>query len=171
MDAFAVSIAGGISLKCFRVRDGARVGLFFGGFQALMPVVGWIVGGALARYVGLYDHWIVFLILVFIGVKMIYEAIIIKEASNKCDINNLLVLTGLAIATSIDALAVGISYSLLGVDIVKPILWIGSVTFFFCFVGVWLGDKFGGILGSRMEVVGGIILIGIGTKVLLEHLL
>lgn len=170
MDAFAVSIASGVSLKCFKANLAFRVALFFGGFQAIMPLIGWLAGSSFSQHIEAYDHWIAFGMLSVIGGKMIYESTVIAEVESKCDPQNLLILFGLAIATSIDALAVGLSFSMLNVSIIEPVLVIGVITFVLSFVGVYLGDKFGSFFENKMEIIGGIILILIGTKILLQHL-
>lgn len=170
MDAFAVSITNGITIQCLKLRQAAKTAIFFGGFQALMPLLGWLAGIGLKKYVESFDHWIAFGLLCFIGAKMIYEAVWIKEVEKKCDPLNLVVLLGLAIATSIDALAVGISFAFLHISIVAPALIIGLITFALSFAGVLIGNKIGDRLGSKMEVLGGIILIGMGFKILLSHL-
>lgn len=170
MDAFAVSITNGITIQCLKLRHALRIAIFFGGFQALMPVLGWLAGIGLKQYVESYDHWIAFGLLFFIGIKMIYEAIWIDEVEKKCDPLNILVLLGLAIATSIDALAVGVSFAFLKIDIVSPALIIGLITFLLSLAGVFIGNRMGDKLGSKMEILGGIILIGMGFKILLSHL-
>jgi manganese efflux pump family protein len=170
MDAFAVSIASGVTLKCFQAKPAFRVALFFGGFQAIMPVLGWLAGSSFKKYIEAYDHWVVFGLLAFIGGKMIYESFVIKEAESKCDPNNLTIVFILAIATSIDALAVGLSFSVLQVDIITPVIIIGIVTFVLSFLGVYLGGKFGSIFENKIEFIGGIVLIGIGLKILVQHL-
>ena len=136
-----------------------------------MPVLGWLAGIGLKQYVEAYDHWIAFGLLVFIGGKMIYEAIWIEEVEKKCDPLNLYVLLGLAVATSIDALAVGITFAFLKIAIITPAIVIGVITFLISFSGVYLGRGIGSRLGSKMEIFGGLILIGIGVKILLQHLL
>ena len=170
MDAFAVSITSGITIKCLRIKHAFRIAFFFGAFQAIMPVIGWLAGIGLKQYVENFDHWIAFGLLVFIGGKMIYEAVWIKEIEKKCDPLNLIVLLGLAIATSIDALAVGVTFAFLKVSIFTPALIIGCITFVISLGGVYLGNKAGDRLGSTMEVVGGLILIGMGIKILIQHL-
>jgi manganese efflux pump family protein len=170
MDAFAVSITSGIAIQCLRIKHALRISLFFGGFQALMPVLGWLAGRGLKFYVERIDHWIAFALLASIGIKMIYESVWLDETEKKCDPLNLVVLSGLAIATSIDALAVGISFAFLNIEIASPALIIGGITFSLCFAGVYIGNRLGGRLGSKMEVIGGIILILMGAKILLEHL-
>ncbi len=170
MDAFAVSITSGITIKCLQIKHAFRIAFFFGAFQAFMPVIGWLAGIGLKQYVEAFDHWIAFGLLVFIGAKMIYEAIWIKEIEKKCDPLNLVVLLGLAVATSIDALAVGITFAFLKVSIITPAIIIGCITFVISFAGVNIGNKAGDKFGSTMEVIGGFILIGIGIKILLQHL-
>ena len=170
MDAFAVSIASGVTLKCFKIGPALRVALFFGGFQALMPVLGWLAGSTFQHYIAAFDHWVAFGLLTFIGGKMIYESFIIEKTENKCDPNKLGIVFVLAIATSIDALAVGLSFSVLQVQIVNPVIIIGVITFLLSLLGVYIGGKFGSIFENKIELIGGIILIGIGVKILIEHL-
>lgn len=170
MDAFAVSITNGITIQCLRLKHALKIAIFFGGFQALMPLIGWLAGIGLKQYVESFDHWIAFALLLFIGAKMIYEAIWIDEVEKKCDPLNLVVLLGLAIATSIDAMAVGVTFAFLHIAIVTPAIIIGVITFALSLAGVFIGNRLGDRLGSKMEVLGGIILIGMGTKILLSHL-
>jgi putative Mn2+ efflux pump MntP len=171
MDAFAVSITSGITIDCLRLKHAARIAFFFGAFQAVMPILGWLAGIGLKQYVEAFDHWIAFGLLLFIGVKMIYEAVWIKEVEKKCDPLNITILLGLAIATSIDALAVGVTFAFIKVPIITPAVIIGLTTFTISFGGVFIGNKFGNRLGSKMEVIGGLILIAIGVKILLQHIL
>lgn len=171
MDAFAVSITSGCTIRCLKIRHAFRIALFFGFFQALMPVLGWLAGIGLKQYVESFDHWIAFALLAFIGGKMIYEALWIREVEKKCDPLNLYVLLGLAVATSIDALAVGITFAFLKVAIITPAFLIGIITFSISLGGVFLGNRIGDRLGSKVEVLGGLILIGIGVRILLQHLL
>ncbi|MDP8201072.1 MAG: manganese efflux pump MntP family protein [Candidatus Tenebribacter burtonii] len=170
MDAFAVSIASGVTLKCFKVRPALRVAFFFGGFQALMPVLGWLAGTSFQHYIAAFDHWIAFGLLTFIGGKMIYESFLIEKAESKCDPNNLITVFVLSIATSIDALAVGLSFSALQVQIIQPAIIIGIITFLLSLLGVYLGGKFGSLFENKIEFIGGTVLIGIGLKILIEHL-
>jgi len=136
-----------------------------------MPVIGWLAGLGLKDFIADVDHWIAFGLLSFIGIKMIYEAFYIKEDKQKTDdsLNNQVVLI-LAIATSIDALAVGVSFAFLSISIVMPVVVIGLITFVLSFLGVYLGNRVGHFFESRIEIFGGIILIGIGIKILIEHL-
>ena len=168
MDAFAVSISNGMAVKCFKKRFAFKVALFYGGFQAIMPIVGWAAGLSFRKYIESYDHWIAFGLLFLIGAKMIYESR--NDNENACNPEKTLFLFTMAIATSIDALAVGISFSCLQINIILPVILIGLVTFVLSFIGVFLGNKFGNLFGKKMELIGGLILIGIGTKILIEHL-
>jgi len=172
MDAFAVSVASGLAYCSMRMGHTLRIALFFGGFQALMPVVGWLAGLTLRSYIVSIDHWIVFGILVFLGIKMIYEAVVIGRAEKGADVMNLFVLLGLAVATSIDALAVGVTFAFLNVVIIAPVVVIGVVTFVMSFAGVVIGQRCGelGFSSTKIEVAGGVVLISIGLKILIEHL-
>lgn len=170
MDAFAVSIASGTTIKQLKLEHALRIALFFGGFQAFMPVLGWLAGGAVSEAVKSVDHWIIFGILGFIGGKMIYESRRMKEDEDKFDYTKVSVLLFLSLATSIDALAVGFSFAFLDISIIKPVAVIGGVTFLLSLLGVYLGDRFGHLFESRIEVIGGGLLIGVGIKVLAEHL-
>ena len=170
MDAFAVSIASGVTLKEVRLSYALRIALFFGGFQAVMPLIGWLVGSSFSSYIAAFDHWVAFGLLAFIGGKMIYESTILKEAEKKTDPRKLIVLFVLAIATSIDALAVGLSFSFLDVTIVEPVIIIGLITFLLSFAGVYIGTKAGSMFENKIEIIGGVILIGVGIKILIEHL-
>ena len=172
MDAFAVSIAAGLTLKTVDARQTFRLAWHFGLFQALMPIIGWLAGLSIEHWIAPVDHWIAFGLLAVIGGKMIYEAL--KDADDdevrRGDPTKGWSLVLLSIATSIDALAVGLSLALLGVSIWWPAVVIGLVAGAFTVVGMQLGTRFGALLGRRMEVVGGIVLIAIGVKILFEHL-
>ena len=172
MDAFAVSVASGLSYCSIRLGHTLRIALFFGGFQALMPVVGWLAGLSLKSYIVSIDHWIAFGILAALGVKMIYEAVIIKKAEKGANVMDMFVLLGLAVATSIDALAVGVTFAFLNVVVIVPVIVIGVVTFVMSFAGVIIGQRCGelGFSSTRIEVAGGVVLIGIGLKILIEHI-
>lgn len=169
MDAFAVSISSGIAIRRPTARNALTIGGFFGSFQAFMPLIGWLGGRLFAELVHGVDHWIAFGLLALIGVKMIYES----RRANEELVNVLKneVLLTLAFATSIDALAVGVSFAFLSVPIVAAAVVIGTVTFVFSLIGVFAGEKFGRSLGNKAEIVGGLALIGIGLKILLEHLI
>jgi manganese efflux pump family protein len=173
MDAFAVSLSTGVTMCKMHLRHALRMAAFFGAFQAIMPIAGWGAGRLAAGYIKRYDHWVAFVLLLFVGAKMIYEAIRGKKDGDdeKRDPHNVYILLTLSIATSIDAAAVGVSLSCLDVAIVVPSIIIGVITFFISLVGTQIGCKIGDIFGSKIEVLGGIVLIGIGIKILFEHLL
>ena len=166
MDALAVSITIGInSNKKSKIKMAFKAGLFFGVFQAIMPFIGWAVGRNFTKYIEMMDHWIA-----IIGGKMIYEALKGEESEEEKIYSNKTLLI-LAIATSIDALAVGISFAFLNVNILSSILIIGVVTAILSFIAVYIGEKLGEMFKSRAEIFGGIVLILIGLKILIEHLL
>lgn len=173
MDAFAVSICKGLGMKKINLKVAAVLGLFFGGFQAGMPVIGWALGSQFMGIIGPIDHWIAFILLAFIGGKMLWEAFTEDEDegggkdAEKIDLGEYLIL---AIATSIDALAVGISFAALSVDIVSAVSLIGITTFIFSIAGVAIGHTFGARYEKPATIVGGVVLILIGLKILLEHL-
>ncbi len=170
MDAFAVAIGAGLQLCGATPRQTFRLAWHFGLFQAFMPIIGWLAGRTVAQYIAPVDHWIAFSLLAFIGGKMIWEAFHHDEDAEVCDPTKGWRLVMLSIATSIDALAVGLSLALLDVSIWWPALVIGVVAGVLTSIGMELGKRFGALLGRRMEIVGGIILIGIGVKILVEHL-
>jgi len=170
MDAFAVSITNGITIKHQRINNALKIGIFFGSFQALMPLIGWLAGLRLRDFISGFDHWVAFGLLSLIGGKMIYESTKIGDDKEIRSLN-LFVLLLLSIATSIDALAVGLSFAFLKISIATPIIVIGIVTFMLSFLGVLVGNRLGHFFEKKMEIVGGIILIGIGIKILIEHLL
>jgi len=174
MDAFAVAVASGATMKRLHLPHALKMALFFGGFQALMPALGWLAGLGMKNFISGVDHWIAFGLLSAIGGKMLYEAFKIKEEEDcggpkTCPFDTG-TLTVLAIATSIDALAVGLTFAALAVSIVAPVLVIGAVTFAMSVAGVRLGSSGGHFFEHRMEAAGGFILIGIGLKILAEHL-
>ncbi|BBL69172.1 manganese efflux pump MntP family protein [Methanoculleus chikugoensis] len=169
MDAFAVSISGGAGLREDRLRWAVIAGALFGGFQAGMPMLGWLGGMGLASFVGTYGPWIAFLLLALIGGKMIAEAVRGDGESVRFESGTATLLV-LAVATSIDALAVGVSFAVLDIPIVSLAITIGVVTFVFSAAGVLLGSAFGHIMGEKAGIVGGIILVAIGLRILLEHL-
>jgi putative Mn2+ efflux pump MntP len=170
MDAFAVSIVTGSVYRDLHIKHAVRMALFFGGFQAAMPVVGSLAGLALKERVAAYEHWIAFVLLAFVGAKMIFEASEIKQAEKTRDPSNLLILLTFSVATSIDALAVGFTLSLLVTPLVLAVAVIGLIMFGLSYVGVAVGKRFGHFFESRMEVLGGLILIGIGVRILITHL-
>jgi putative Mn2+ efflux pump MntP len=171
MDAFAVSIVTGSIYRQLRTTHALRMALFFGGFQAIMPLIGSLLGKGLHAYISAYDHWIAFALLTFVGGKMIYESFAIRSAEKNLDPANLGVLLTLSVATSIDALAVGVTLSLLSASIVLAAAFIGLVTFSLSYAGVSIGKRFGHFFESKIEVIGGLILIGIGLKILISHLM
>jgi len=173
MDAFAVSVSNGIALKNFKVSDGVKMGACFGLFQCMMPLIGWMLGNSVRVYIEAIDHWIAFALLLLIGGNMVKEALSKDkdEDDRKADFvltNKKLVVQ--AVATSIDALAVGISFAMLNVDIISASIVIGVVCFVVSFVGGSLGKKLGEVFKDRAEILGGIVLIAIGAKILIEHL-
>lgn len=170
MDAFAVSVTSGLTIRNLGVGHAIKIGLFFGAFQAGMPVVGWLAGLSLKGFVADLAHWAAFGILAFIGAKMVYEAMIIEKAERRADALNIFVLVGLSVATSIDALAVGVTFAFLNTVIFMPVVVIGLVTFFMSYSGVCIGKTFGNFSEKKIEVLGGVILIAIGVKILIEHL-
>ena len=169
MDTFAVSIVTGAAYKQLHLRHTLRMAGFFGGFQALMPVVGYLAGLTVRQYVSNYDHWIAFGILAAVGLKMIYESFKIKEERRTPNPANLAVVLVLAVATSIDALAVGITLSLITNAIALAVIIIGVVTFGLSFAGVYIGKKFGHFFEGGIEAIGGLVLIGLGIKIVLQH--
>lgn len=170
MDAFAVSIASGAAYKHLHLRHTLRIALFFGGFQAFMPLIGALAGLSFREYIADYDHWLAFIILVAVGGKMIYESFKITEAEKNYSPSNILVLLTLSVATSIDALAIGITLSLVAVSIATAVTVIGVVTFILSYLGVMIGKRFGHVFENRIEAVGGIVLIILGVKILLRHM-
>lgn len=173
MDAFAASICKGLGMKKVNLKVAFVLALFFGGFQALMPLIGWALGSQFLWLISPIDHWIAFVLLAVIGGKMLWEALHDEEGeddgkpADKIDLGEFFIL---AVATSIDALAVGISFAALAVDIVPSILIIGVVTFCFTIAGVFVGNFFGSRYEKPASIVGGVVLILIGLKILLEHL-
>lgn len=172
MDAFAVSLTTGMTTdKSNRLKIAFKAGIFFGGFQGIMPLIGWLLGINFIQYIEKIDHWIAFILLVFIGGKMIIESIRDKgEEEKEIDLSNKKFLI-LAIATSIDALAVGVSFAFLNVNIIFASLVIACITFIFSFAAVYIGKIFGEVLKSKSEIIGGIILVIMGSKILIEHLM
>lgn len=170
MDAFAVSISNGVSVRGFGKRHAVKQGLYFGGFQFLMPVIGWVLGCSVKSYIEAVDHWIAFGLLAVIGFNMIREAMGDDDEEEEATVLSPKVLVLQAIATSIDALAVGISFAVLSVNILQAAVIIGVVAFCFGVVGGVLGKKIGGLLQNKAELAGGVVLILIGVKILIEHL-
>ena len=171
MDAFAVSVVSGSMFQELHIGHGLRMALFFGGFQALMPLLGWTAGTGVKEWIQPLDHWIAFGLLVCIGGKMIFEAVKIQEVERKPpDPSRLLVLLTLSIATSIDALAVGLTLSLVTEHVFTAVIIIGLITFIISYTGWEIGRRIGHFFETRIEIFGGLILIAIGLKILIRHL-
>ena len=170
MDAFSVSICKGLTTKQFSLKMALTCGWWFGFFQALMPVIGYFLGAQFQQYIETFDHWIAFGLLFLIGANMIREAFSKKEEESANDSMDTKTMLLLAIATSIDALAVGVSFACIQVRLWSSVLIIGVTTFLFSIIGVKIGNVFGSKYEKSAEIIGGIILILIGLKILLEHL-
>lgn len=174
MDAFAVSMCKGLAMRKFNAGHALIIGAYFGGFQALMPTVGWLLGRSFEGIIKSVDHWVAFGLLAIIGGKMVYDSLHESEDESEAESNpgidhhEMLLL---AVATSIDALAVGITFAFLSVNIVPAATAIGLTTFTISFAGVAIGNKFGDRFRDKAQLAGGIVLIAIGTKILIEHLI
>ncbi len=171
MDAFAVSIASGIAIKNLRIRHALTIAAWFGLFQAIMPLLGWFSGIGLRSIIAGIDHWVVFGLLFLIGCKMTYESFQLDPIKNRIDPTKIHVIFYLSIATSLDAFAAGISFAILHISVVTPILIIGIVTFILSFTGVLIGERGAHFFEKKIEMAAGIILIAIGIKVLISHLI
>ena len=169
MDSFSVSITNGLGSKTLKIGNALKIGIFFGLFQAIMPVIGWFAGIHVLDLISGFDHWIAFGLLAFIGCRMIYESVRV-ESKKLLDSLGIGLLLTLSVATSIDALAVGLSFSFLRISIIVPAVVIGVVAFSLSFLGVYLGGKLGRFLSNRVEILGGLILMVIGIRILVEHL-
>ena len=169
MDALAVSVCKGLAMKKMNWRSAAVIAAWFGFFQFLMPVIGWLLGSAFSDLAESIDHWIAFVLLALIGANMIREALSGEEETTNDSIAPKVMLP-LAVATSIDALTVGITFAFFKINVWAASLLIGGITFVICILGVKLGNRFGEKLGSRAQILGGVVLILIGLKILLEHL-
>lgn len=174
MDAFAVSVCKGLGMRKLDKKQALIIGLYFGGFQALMPLIGWLLGSQFQQYITSIDHWIAFILLGFIGDKMMVEAVrewneeeTVEVMDAPIDHKNMFVL---AVATSIDALAVGITFAFLNTPIIEAITIIGITTMVLSIIGVIVGNFFGSRYKSKAEFIGGLILVLLGLKILLEHL-
>lgn len=169
MDAFAVSICKGLSMKKIKWKSAVIIALYFGIFQALMPVIGYFLGSTFSVLVQKVDHWIAFGLLSIIGLNMIKESRDdeIEKRNDRIDVKTMLIL---AVATSIDALAIGVTFSFFEVNVLLAVIVIGIITFALSIIGVVIGNKFGDKLQNKAELIGGIILIGMGLKILLEHI-
>ena len=171
MDAFAVSIVSGAVYKRLNITHAFRMAAFFGAFQAFMPLIGYLAAASVKDYIAHYDHWIAFGLLSIVGVKMIIESFKIKAEKQNFDPSNLIILLILSVATSIDALAIGVTLSFITQAIVKAVIIIGIITFILSYLGVFIGKKFEHFFETKIEALGGIILIAIGVKILLQHIL
>jgi putative Mn2+ efflux pump MntP len=169
MDAFAVAICNGLSIGKMSYKHAVITGCFFGGFQALMPLLGYLLGTQFKDYITFIDHWIAFILLSIIGINMIRESRNehCENVGNKFSLKNMILLS---LATSIDALAIGVTLAFLQVNIVPAVTMIGITTFTLSFIGVKIGNVFGTKFKSKAELTGGIILIAMGIKILLDHL-
>ena len=168
MDAFAVSICKGLSMPKMKWKNAVLAGIYFGGFQGLMPAIGYFLGSQFEDVIVNVDHWIAFILLSIIGINMIREAMGEGESlDDSFDVKTMLLL---AVATSIDALAVGVTFAFLRVNIVSAVLFIGCTTFIFSMAGIKIGNVFVSRFRAKAQIAGGVILILIGLKILLEHL-
>ena len=171
MDAFAVCLGAGTTQHIKGPRPVFRLAFHFGLFQALMPVLGWLVGSTIGRWIAPVDHWIAFALLAFVGIRMIRSGLQDDEVAETIDPSRGATLIMLSVATSIDAFAVGLSLAVLGVSIILPSIIIGMVAGGMSLLGIFLGSRLGKTFGKRMEVIGGLILIAIGVRVVISHLL
>jgi len=171
-DCFAVALSGSISMRTPSRLQVFRTSLAFGLFQGLMPVLGWLAGRTVVGLIGDYDHWVAFILLALVGSRMIWESFRSKDGRSKAiDITKGFLLLTLSVATSIDALAVGLTFAFMKINIALASSTIGVVAFVATVIGFLLGRKAGHLIGRRAEAIGGTILIGIGIKTLLEHIL
>ena len=177
MDAFAVSLTNSTVIKGLELKHGLRMALFFGFFQMIMPVIGWAAGLTFSGYIDRFSHWVAFGLLVFVGGRMIYSELVPKKEDEEgCrdedgrDCRHLPTLFLLSVATSIDAMAVGLSFAMINVAIILPSVIIGAVTFIISLIGYFLGCRLGHRINFSLDIIGGIILIGIGFKILIEHM-
>ncbi|RUA24051.1 MAG: hypothetical protein DSY76_08495 [Bacteroidetes bacterium] len=169
MDSLAISISNGLTLRNLNLSKSLSIAFSLAFFQALMPLLGWWAGNGIEAFIEEIDHWVAFVLLGFIGGKMVYEGLQNNEQKSETELSTLMLLSQ-SIATSIDAFAVGISFAVLDYEITLPVIIIGIVTFVFSMIGLQLGKLFGEKLGKSVEIFGGSILMGIGIKILIEHL-
>ncbi|NPA45104.1 MAG: manganese efflux pump [Chlorobi bacterium] len=169
IDSFAVSVADGLTIRNLSLKNKLLIAFSFAIFQALMPLIGWYAGTGIAEYVKEVDHWVAFILLAFIGSKMIYESFYSDETIKNTELSFLTIITQ-SFATSVDAFAVGISFALLDFSIVISTFIIGIITFIASIIGLQLGKFLGKRVGKYIEIIGGIVLISIGLKILIEHL-
>lgn len=170
-DTLAVSVSTGLSLAKIRFVQAMKIAIVLAVFQSLMPVVGWFLGLQIKDLIKEFDHWIAFLLLAAIGGKMIWESFENSDGESSFNPLKLNVLIGIAVATSIDALVVGVSFAFINTNILLSVAIIGFFTFMVSMTGVFIGKKTGALFGKKVEIIGGLILIGIGIKILIEHLL
>jgi len=169
MDSFAVSVTNGLTITNLTIRKILTISFSLALFQGLMPLLGWYAGMGIEKYIQEIDHWVAFILLGIIGIKMIYEGLIKSDNANVSEINLITLLTQ-SLSTSIDAFVVGISFAFLAWPIVKPVVIIGSTTLVFSLIGLQVGKYLGRRVGKSATIIGGMVLIGIGTKILIEHL-
>jgi manganese efflux pump family protein len=170
LDALSVSVAGGIKTQKAKASDAFKIAVFFGGFQLIMPLIGWSIGVSLQNIFANIDHWVAFFLLLIIGVKMITESFQNKKEKEKLNILKTKTLFFLAIATSIDALIVGVTLDYIRMPLLLSVVCIGVITFILSFIGFLFGKKLGTFFEGKIEILGGIALIGLGIKILIEHL-
>jgi manganese efflux pump family protein len=171
MDAFAVSLGIGTTRMACAPRSVFRLSFHFGLFQFLMPVFGWLAGSRFASYISAFDHWVALALLAFVGGRMIRSGLDAHAQAFPCDPSRGRMLVTLSIATSIDAFAIGLSLAMLHMDILYPSVAIGVVTGTLSLIGLLIGHRLGEVVGKRMEIVGGLILVGIGIRIVLSHIL
>ncbi|MDO9511316.1 MAG: manganese efflux pump MntP family protein [Bacteroidales bacterium] len=169
-DTFAVSVSSGLVMKRITFFNATKIAFSLAVFQAGLPILGWFLGSEFKEYLAIYDHWIAFILLAILGLKMIYESITATETEMRFNPLNFWMLMGLSLATSIDALVVGFSFAFIEIHILLAAFIIGIITFIASMLGILLGKKTGSKFGKQMELVGGLILIALGTKILIEHL-
>lgn len=170
-DTFAVSVSTGFAIKKIRFLQILKIALILALFQSAMPLIGWCLGSQIEKIINNYDHWIAFVLLVILGTKMIIESFKNKNETNNTNLLNTRIIIGIAIATSIDALVIGVSFAFIKMNIFLAVIIIGLVTFIASILGIVLGKNFGHHFGNKMEIVGGIILIAIGIRILINHIL
>ena len=171
IDSLAVSVTTGAYTKDIKLKYVLKTALFMAIFQGAMPLIGWLIGSSFKNVVESYDHWIAFILLLVIGVKLIYDGLTeSSEDKSRLDMTKNTVLAGMALATSIDALIIGIGFGFIDINIWLAIFIIGVTTFLFSFFGVYIGEKIGNKINTGIEVVGGLVLIGLGVKILIEHI-
>ena len=169
MDAFAVSIVTGSTCRKLHVKHALRMAAFFGGFQAIMPLIGYQAGLSVKEYIENYDHWIAFVLLSAVGIKMIYESFRIKPTNENLEPSGIIALLVLSVATSIDALAVGITLSIITNAVIVAVIIIGLITFLLSYVGVAVGKKYRHFFENRIEALSGFILCALALKILISH--